>query len=157
MPLPLLHRLRRRAGAGPVVLRARGPVDPATAWQRYDRVALWPAWSPHLLRVRCDHATLTAGARGRVHGPLGVTARFVVLAVDAPGRRWTWRVTSGPLTVVLEHGVDAAAGGGARTWLRMEGPLPALLGYAPLAWWSLHRLVTLPALRHPGVDPVTGP
>ncbi|GEA87930.1 SRPBCC family protein [Cellulomonas cellasea] len=132
---------------GSLTLRAHGGVDAATAWRRYDELALWPRWAPHLRRVDSDAATLTAGGRGRVRGPFGVTARFAVVAVDHDRRRWTWRVRSGPLAVVLEHGVDRGPdGAGSRTWLTMRGPYPALLGYAPLAWWALHRLVSRPRL-----------
>lgn len=139
------HRLARLLD-GSLTLHAHGGVDPATAWHRYDELALWPRWAPHLRRVDADAPTLTAG--GRVRGPLGVTAGFAVVAVEPERRRWTWRVRSGPLVVLLEHGVDAPPGGtGSRTWLTMRGPYPVLLGYAPLAWWALHRLVTLRGLR----------
>jgi hypothetical protein len=31
--------------------------------------------------------------------------------------------------------------GGSETWLRLHGPMPVLLGYAPLAKFALNRLV----------------
>ncbi|GIG28620.1 SRPBCC family protein [Cellulomonas marina] len=152
---------------GRLTLGARGPVPADVAWGRYDDPGLWAGWAPHIRRVEAP-PRLAAGAGGRVHGPLGVRVRFVVTAVDRPRRRWAWRVHAGPLVLRLEHGVDAGmdvgvhagvhgagagtgatTGAGSRTWLVLHGPLPVLLAYAPLAWWSLRRLVTLPRLRLP--------
>lgn len=42
------------------------------------------------------------------------------------------RLLDGSLTLHAHGGVD---------------PATVLLGYAPLAWWALHRLVTLRGLR----------
>jgi hypothetical protein len=66
---------------------------------------------------------------------------FRVLAVDARARTWSWRVQLGPLALVLEHGVREPTHGGSETWLRMSGPMPLLLSYAPLAQLALRRLV----------------
>lgn len=126
-----------------LTLTAAGPQPAALAWDRYDRLALWPTWSPYLLRAEPAGARLGTGLTGRVFGPLGVRARFRVGPVDAAARRWAWVVSAGPVRVRLEHGVDAA-GAGSRTWLVLHGPAPVVLGYAPLARWALHRLVTLP-------------
>ena len=35
----------------------------------------------------------------------------------------------------------AADAAGSRTWLRVRGPLPLVLPYAPVARFALHRLV----------------
>ena len=133
-----------------ITIRATGNVDAATAWERYERPALWPGWSPHLRSVTVDgpgdgppaDPRLAAGLTGRVHGPPGVWAAFTVLTVDAPAMRWSWRVTRGPLAVTLDHEVVTRAGGSS-TSLTLRGPAPVITGYVPVAWYALHRLVTL--------------
>ena len=55
-------------------------------------------------------------------------------------RVWVWTVRKGPLTLHLTHRV-VPEGDGCRTTLEMAGPLPVLLGYAPLARLALGRLV----------------
>lgn len=114
----------------------------AVAWERYARLELWPTWSPQLRRVDPPRARLATGLTGRVHGPLGVSANFVVGIVGE--REWRWTLSRGPLRLRLEHGVEATATG-SRTWLVLRGAPPVVLGYAPLARYALHRLVTLPA------------
>jgi hypothetical protein len=66
---------------------------------------------------------------------------FRVLEVRAAARTWSWSVRLGPVTVDLEHGVQPDGAAGSRTWLRMRGPLLALVAYAPIAQIALHRLV----------------
>lgn len=126
-----------------MTLAATGPVPAPEAWDRYARPDRWPTWSPQLSRVEPAGAVLAAGLSGRVFAPLGVSARFTVTAVDDAARTWRWEVRRGPVRVRLEHGVQAA-GDGSLTWLVLWGPAPVLLGYAPLAAYALHRLVTLP-------------
>jgi hypothetical protein len=128
---------------GSVRLSASGPVDPAVTWERYERYDRWPTWSPQLRRVETDGAVLTTGATGQVVGPLGVRAGFVVTEVDEERRRWSWTVRAAGVSIGLEHGVDAGEDGGSATWLVLRGPTPIVLGYAPVAWIALHRLVTL--------------
>ena len=157
---PVVGRVRwwggSGGGAGPVVgpgpvghrdgvrvtLSATGPVPAAEAWRRYARLELWPTWSPQLRRTE-PGGVLTPGLTGRVYGPLGVHADFTVDRVDVPARCWAWTVRRGPLTVRLTHGVRSTTAG-SRTWLLLDGPAPVVLGYAPLARYALHRLVTLP-------------
>ena len=122
---------------------ASGPVDPDVAWRRYQELALWPGWAPQVRAVECDADRLAAGITGRVVGPLGVAVDFTVLSVDDAARRWSWQVRRWPLTLVLEHGVEPH-GTGTSTGLVLTGPLPVLAAYAPVAWYALHRLVTLP-------------
>ncbi len=122
-------------------LHATGPVDPAEVWERYAVPALWPTWAPHITGVEVAVPRLTAGATGRVRGPGGLALPFEVDDVDEPGRRWSWRVHAGPVTVALEHWVVPAPGGGTTTGLRTTGPAPVVLGYAPLEVWALRRLV----------------
>ncbi|HEY6745415.1 MAG TPA: SRPBCC family protein [Mycobacteriales bacterium] len=126
-----------------MTLAATGPVPAAEAWDRYARPDRWPTWSPQLSRVEPAGAVLAAGLTGRVYAPLGISAGFTVTAVDAAARTWRWEVRRGPLRLRLEHGVQPA-GDGSLTWLVLWGPAPVLLGYAPLASYALHRLVTLP-------------
>ncbi len=128
-----------------VTIHAQGPVEPGPAWLRYAEPRRWSEWSPQLRRVEYDGGRrLVAGAGGRVFGPLGLSADFSVLDVDEEARRWSWRVRRGPLELRLDHGVEAiGASPGSRTWLVLNGPTALVLGYAPIAWPALHRLVTL--------------
>jgi Polyketide cyclase / dehydrase and lipid transport len=137
-----------------LTLRARGPVAAATAWERYDRLDLWPTWSPQLHRVEVDpepgpgqsHRRLSSGLSGRsgrVFGPFGLRADFTVLTVDPARMRWTWRVHRGPIVIHLDHEVVPRPEG-SETVLTLRGPAPVIVGYAPLARYALHRLVTLP-------------
>ncbi len=64
-----------------------------------------------------------------------------MLAVDEAAREWTWEARLGPLRLRLEHGVTAHPAGSA-TWLRVHGPLPVIMGYAPVARIALGRLVS---------------
>jgi hypothetical protein len=85
---------------------------------------------------------------------VGVSIDFTVLTVDAAARRWAWAVRRGPLKLHLEHGVDPTPGGGSRTSLTVRGPAPVVIGYAPVARFALHRLVSLPS---PGQPPTSSP
>ena len=125
-----------------MTLAASGPVPVLEAWDRYAEPDRWPTWSPQLARVEPVGAVLETGLTGRVYAPLGVHADFTVTAVDAAAMTWQWQVRRGPLRIRLVHGVQAS-GTGSLTWLVLHGPAPVLLGYAPLAWYALHRLVTL--------------
>jgi hypothetical protein len=86
-----------------------------------------------------------------VVGPLGLAAGFKVADVDPAARRWSWTVRRWPVVVDLAHGIDADAQAGpdgrtpgSRAWLVLRGPAPVVTAYAPVAWYALHRLVTLP-------------
>jgi hypothetical protein len=73
-------------------------------------------------------------------------AVFRIDAVDHETRRWSWSVRSGPLRVRFEHGVDPAEPGmepplGSTAWLVTHAWWPVVVGYAPVARWSLQRLV----------------
>ncbi len=124
-----------------VTLHATGPVDPAEAWERYAVPARWPEWAPQITGVEVTAPRLVAGATGRVRGPLGVAVPFRVEDVDESGRRWSWTVHAGPVRLRLVHRVQSAPDGGATTDLRIIGPAPVVLGYAPLAHLALRRLV----------------
>jgi hypothetical protein len=125
---------------GALTLQARGPLPVDVVWERYADPQRWPQWAPQIRRVDAV-GRLRPGLDGRVHSYLPPGIAFRVLAVDARSRTWSWRVQLGPLALVLEHGVREATHGGSETWLRLHGPMPVLLGYAPLAKLALNRLV----------------
>lgn len=130
--------------SGSLRLSARGSLPADEVWRRYTDTAWWPRWAPHLRAVDYDAPVLTPGTTGRVTGVGGVVAHFRIDAVDAAARTWSWSVRSGPLRLSFEHGVDAAASGpghASRAWLVVHGPWPAIIAYAPLARFSLGRLV----------------
>jgi hypothetical protein len=124
-----------------LTLHATGPVDPAEVWERYAVPGRWPEWSPQITGVDVPSERLVAGAAGRVRGRFGVAVPFRVDDVDEAGRRWAWTVHVGPVRLRLLHWVRSAPDGGATTGLRITGPAPLVLGYAPLAHLALRRLV----------------
>jgi hypothetical protein len=125
-------------------LQAHGSAPVALVWERYADPALWSSWAPQIQRVDTGLPRLAAGGTGTVragllHRPtLGIP--FRVLAVDEAAREWSWEARLGPLRLRLEHGVTAHVDGSA-TWLRVHGPLPVILVYAPVARIALGRLV----------------
>jgi len=123
-----------------LTVAAVGPADPAVVWDRYVHPDRWSEWSPQIRRVDCPDGQIRAGSRGQVHGPCGLTAGFQVLDVDTENRSWTWRVVVAGVTLTLGHAVQAR-GSGTRTTLDLSGPPPVVLGYAPVAYLALSRLV----------------
>src|SRR4051795_3358005 len=125
-------------------LQAHGSAPVALAWERYADPALWSTWAPQIQRVDTDLERLAPGGTGTVRAgllsrpTLGVP--FRVLAVDEVARDWSWEAHLGPFTLHLDHGVTTHPSGSA-TWLRVRGPLPVILGYAPVARFALGRLV----------------
>jgi hypothetical protein len=124
-----------------LTLHATGPEPPGEVWERYAVPARWPEWAPQITGVDLPVGWLAAGVRGRVHAPLGVALPFVVDSVDEAARRWSWTVAVGPVRLRLLHWVADGPDGGSTTGLRVRGPAPLVLGYAPLARWALGRLV----------------
>ncbi|MFD7712801.1 SRPBCC family protein [Streptomyces sp. NPDC059785] len=128
-----------------MTLRAEGPASVDEVWGRYAAPSRWPSWSPQIRAVRVAVDRIAPGLRGEVVSLAGITASFVVEAVDEERRRWTWRVRLGPVRLRLHHevGPRPREGGpdGTETSLRMEGPAPALLLYAGPARLALGRLV----------------
>ncbi len=132
--------------SGSLRTSATGPLDPDEVWRRYTEPARWTVWAPHLREVDYPDAVVRPGTTGRVTGVGGIVAVFRVDVVDPEARRWSWSVRSGPLRMRLEHGVDPAGPGsahplGATAWLVTHALWPVAVGYAPVARWSLERLV----------------
>lgn len=128
-----------------VTLTARGSAPADVAWERYARPDLWPTWSPQIRRVETAAPRIAPGVTGTVRAIGGVAVPFTVTAVDDATRTWSWRVRIGPAHVTLEHAVrpDASrAPDGSATELRIDGPWPVVLGYAPVARLALGWLVT---------------
>lgn len=125
-----------------ITVSATGKADLKTAWDRYRKPALWSSWAPQISRVECVDDVIRPGTRGRVVGPLGVAVLFVIEHVDAEQHAWSWIVT-GPFGVRLRlhHSLSAVATG-TSTSLAIDGPLPIVLGYAPVARFALGRLVS---------------
>lgn len=137
-----------------LTLSAHGTASPEVAWERYADLDAWQTWSPQIQAVEADGRRIRDGLTGRVVGPLGVRVAFTVLAVhevpgfpevpgfqEVPERDWTWRISL-PLRqrITMLHTVRPE-GAGSATELRMTGPAPLLLGYAPLAQLALRKLV----------------
>jgi hypothetical protein len=130
-------------------LRATGPLPADQAWERYADLDLWSHWAPQISGVSVEgpHTRrLRRGMRGTVRAAGVVHLPFEVTDVDETARTWSWRVGLGPITLHLDHGVEAAApDDGAhvrsRTWLRTTGPALVVLPYAPLALVALHSLL----------------
>ena len=130
-------RACRRPSARP----ARLPAD--QAWERYADLDRWSHWAPRISGVTvtepagADTRRLRTGLRGRVRAAGVIGLPFEVTAVDEAARTWSWRVSAGPITLHLDHGVEEArADDGprvrSRTWLRTTGPAVVVLPYAPL-------------------------
>jgi len=129
-----------------MTVRADGPADPDVVWDRYVRPGRWPDWSPQIRSVSYPDEKLSAGGRGVVNGPCGLSIDFVVDEVDEINRHWRWRVTRAGIALTLDHSVSAdmdgeATGSGTTTALDISGPAPIVLGYAPIARIALGRLV----------------
>jgi hypothetical protein len=119
---------------------ARGSVAPDEAWERYADLDRWPGWAPQITGVSAARRRLEPGLTGTVRAVGVVRVPFEVLAVDEAARSWSWRVTVGPVRLVLHHGVEPD-GDGTRTWLVTEGPALVVAPYTPVAFVALHALV----------------
>lgn len=127
-----------------VTVSASGPADPDVVWDRYTRPARWHEWSPQIQSVEYPDDTLGRGGRGTVHGPCGVAVQFEILVIDSEKRCWSWRVRVAGITLDLVHTVHPvpdAGHTGTTTSLEINGPVPIVLGYLPIARIALGRLV----------------
>lgn len=133
-------------------LRATGPLPADQAWERYADLDRWSHWAPQISGVSVtdpagpDTRRLRTGLRGTVRAAGVVGLPFEVTAVDEAARTWSWRVSAGPVTLHLDHGVEEARTDDgprvrSRTWLRTTGPAVVVLPYAPLAFIALHSLL----------------
>lgn len=121
-----------------LTVHAHGDAPPDVVWERYADLERWHQWSPQVSRVEASASRLVAGLTGTVIGPLGVQVPFVVVEVGI--RSWSWEVRPLGMRLLLDHRVLPRLDGSA-TELRMRGPAPALLAYAPLAKLALRKLV----------------
>ena len=123
-------------------LSVSGPRTADDVWDRYVRPRRWPEWSPQIRGVEYPRETLAPGTTGVVRGPGGLPVRFQIIGLDdtGPVRTWSWTATAAGVQLTLMHTVEAA-GRGTRTGLAVVGFAPAVLGYLPMAWWALRRLV----------------
>lgn len=119
---------------------ARGRARRDEVWDRYADLDRWSEWAPQISSVEAPARRLTPGLRGTVRALGVVPVGFEVLDVDEAARTWSWSVRVGPIRLELAHGVEPDPRG-SRTWLRISGPTPVVLGYAPLATIALHALV----------------
>jgi hypothetical protein len=125
-------------------LQAHGVAPVTLAWERYADPSRWSDWAPQIQGVETEMVRLVAGGTGTVRAgllpwpTLGVP--FRVLEVDEVAMQWSWEARTGPLRLRLEHGVTSHLTGSS-TWLRVHGPLPVVLAYAPLARVALGRLL----------------
>lgn len=120
-------------------IEVSGPVDVASAWERYEVLENWPRWSPQIRAVDADEPRLTPGMHGIVRGPVGIAVPFRIESVDAETHSWTWRVALAGMSATLHHDLTAE-GSGTRAGLTIEGPAAVALTYGPGARLALHRL-----------------
>ncbi len=122
-----------------LTVHAHGDAPPEVVWERYADLRRWPQWSPQITDVESTGPSLKHGLTGKVIGPFGIAVPFVVTEVGI--RSWSWDVQALGTQLHLDHSV-MPYGGGAETALRMKGPAPVVVAYAPFAKLALQRLVT---------------
>ena len=128
-----------------LTLRADGTADLELVWRRYSRPELWTTWAPQIRRVDCSSDELGVGVTGTVYGVVpNIGARFEVVEFEPACHRWAWDVQAGPVRMHLDHRSEARIGGGTSTTLVADGPVAAVLTYAPVARLSLESLVRPP-------------
>lgn len=123
-----------------LLLAAIGPTPADEVWSRYSTPERWSEWAPQIRSVSCS-GPLAPGLSGTVHGPWPTRIPFEIRSVDVAARVWSWRVGVGPLSLVMDHGVEEA-GTGARAWVRLHAPALLVAPYAPIARLALRRLVS---------------
>ena len=119
-------------------VEAKGTATREAMWDAYADLSRWRSWAPQIRSVE-PSGRIRVGLQGCVTGLLGVRARFRVLSVQPDAGRWSWEVRTGPVRLRIDHEVDDGSAS-----VRIEGPAPAVLSYAPVARLALARLVGLP-------------
>jgi hypothetical protein len=114
-------------------------------WERYAVPTSWPDWLPQITGVDLSTPRLSAGAKGKLHAPMGVSIPFTVDSVDEQARTFAWTIRIGLLKLRLENWVHDGEDGGAVAGMRVNGPGPLVGAYVGQAQASLERLVEPPA------------
>jgi hypothetical protein len=124
-----------------MTLRVYGRARASEVWNRYMDTRRWHEWSPQIHSVdTSDGPMVVPGLTGSMRSFAGPAVRFRVIDVNQATRTRTWQVRVGPVRMILEH-IVADLGQGSATSLRLRGPGPIIVGYAPLAYVALRRLV----------------
>ncbi len=118
-----------------------GPARPATAWERYADLTLWPTWAPQIRSVDADGPRLGLGRSGSVHVVGGLRVPFVVTAVDERRLTWSWIARLGPVSLTLHHDLRGHPDG-TTAGLVLEGPSLLVVAYGPLTRAPLARLLS---------------
>ena len=121
-----------------LTVRQRGPASAADMWRHSSDFTLWPHWAPQLKAVHAQ-GPFVPGTRGQVESLLGLQVPFRILSVDAQARTWSWEAGRGPFTLRVHHAVRPRV-----SEARLEGPLPLVLLYAPVAALALHQHARVP-------------
>ena len=125
-----------------LTLHADGEAAIALVWDRCLYPEQWTQWAPQIRRVDSDADALDLGVTGTVYGVVpNLGATFEVVEFDPSNHRWLWDVVAGPVKMRLEHSSVERIGGGSSTTLIVDGPVAAVLTYAPVARISLESLV----------------
>lgn len=118
-----------------------GPAPVAMAWERYADPGLWSIWAPQIRSVTwAGGGAIAPGRSGVVHAIAGVDVPFTVTEVDARAHDWSWILRPLGVTLRMRHTLEEV-GDRTRAGLEIDGPLPAVLGYAPVARIALRRLL----------------
>lgn len=119
-----------------------GTLAPEAVWERYAVPSRWAEWLPQITGVDLSEPRLSAGAKGRMHAPMGVSIPFTVDSVDEAARSWAWTIKLGLLKLRLENWVQPGPDGGSVAGMRVNGPGLVVAAYAGQAQAALERLVT---------------
>jgi hypothetical protein len=119
-----------------------GPRDAGAVWERYAVPGSWPDWLPQITGVDLSAPRLAAGAKGKLHAPMGVSIPFAVDSVDEQARMFAWTIRVGLLRLRLQNWVQEGPYGGSVAGMRVEGPGPLVAAYAGQARAALERLVS---------------